>query len=123
PCAHSRHNLKYWTRQPYMGFGVDAHSMLPAQESELEAVRFATADNLEQYVSGKDLAITPVGPAEAIEERCFLGLRLNRGILLSDLSFGELENIVAELQEQGLLQVAGEWVRLTDRGRLLSNEV
>ena len=25
----SRHNLKYWTRQPYMGFGVDAHSMLP----------------------------------------------------------------------------------------------
>ena len=24
----SRHNLKYWTRQPYMGFGVDAHSML-----------------------------------------------------------------------------------------------
>jgi|CZKY01.1.fsa_nt_gi oxygen-independent coproporphyrinogen-3 oxidase len=25
----SRHNLKYWTRQPYIGFGVDAHSMLP----------------------------------------------------------------------------------------------
>ena len=25
----SRHNLKYWTRQPYVGFGVDAHSMLP----------------------------------------------------------------------------------------------
>ena len=24
----SRHNLKYWTRQPYLGFGVDAHSML-----------------------------------------------------------------------------------------------
>ncbi len=27
--AESRHNLKYWTRQPYIGFGVDAHSMLP----------------------------------------------------------------------------------------------
>ncbi len=27
----SRHNLKYWTRQPYLGFGVDAHSMLPAK--------------------------------------------------------------------------------------------
>ena len=26
----SRHNLKYWTRQPYLGFGVDAHSMLPS---------------------------------------------------------------------------------------------
>ena len=28
----SRHNLKYWTRQPYLGFGVDAHSMLPADD-------------------------------------------------------------------------------------------
>jgi len=27
----SRHNLKYWTRQPYLGFGVDAHSMLAAK--------------------------------------------------------------------------------------------
>ena len=26
----SQHNLKYWTRQPYLGFGVDAHSMLLA---------------------------------------------------------------------------------------------
>jgi oxygen-independent coproporphyrinogen-3 oxidase len=26
--VQSRHNLKYWTRQPYLGFGVDAHSML-----------------------------------------------------------------------------------------------
>src|SRR2546427_12876881 len=26
----SRHNLKYWNRQPYLGFGVDAHSMLEA---------------------------------------------------------------------------------------------
>ena len=30
PAFASRHNLKYWTRQPYLGFGVDAHSMLPA---------------------------------------------------------------------------------------------
>ena len=28
----SRHNLKYWTRQPYLGFGVDAHSMLAAND-------------------------------------------------------------------------------------------
>src|SRR5579864_4601065 len=28
PGSESRHNLKYWTRQPYLGFGVDAHSML-----------------------------------------------------------------------------------------------
>src|ERR1700756_3340855 len=48
----SRHNLKYWTRQPYFGFGVDAHSMLPSLSPELEAVRFATSDALEKFVSG-----------------------------------------------------------------------
>jgi len=33
--------LKYWTRRPYLGFGVDAHSMLQVQ-GEIEAVRFST---------------------------------------------------------------------------------
>src|SRR5271169_3075555 len=51
----SRHNLKYWNRQPYMGFGVDAHSMLVAEdtlaEQGIEAVRFATPDSLEGYTS------------------------------------------------------------------------
>ena len=52
---HSRHNLKYWTRQPYLGFGVDAHSMLPANHElkakGVQAVRFATADSLEGYLA------------------------------------------------------------------------
>ena len=34
----ARHNLKYWTRQPYLGFGVDAHSML---HSAAGAIRFS----------------------------------------------------------------------------------
>src|SRR5437660_6445795 len=45
----SRHNLKYWTRQPYLGFGVDAHSMLLAaqrlQGQGTESVRGATTDD------------------------------------------------------------------------------
>src|SRR5271156_3147052 len=43
----SRHNLKYWTRQPYFGFGVDAHSMLISAKPDFDAVRFAPADSLE----------------------------------------------------------------------------
>src|SRR5450631_1601148 len=74
----SRHNLKYWTRQPYFGFGVDAHSMLtadreghgfgradkkPKQEPgsspcDLDAVRFAPSDSLEKYVSAAGLQRT-----------------------------------------------------------------
>lgn len=37
PMSASRHNLKYWTRQPYLGFGVDAHSMLAADSRQARA--------------------------------------------------------------------------------------
>src|ERR1700722_8024878 len=59
----SRHNLKYWTRQPYFGFGVDAHSMLLAATDDLNEVRFAPADSLEKYVSGAALHKTSVSRA------------------------------------------------------------
>src|SRR6266496_2892045 len=58
PGAESRHNLKYWTRQPYLGFGVDAHSMLASSTPQTDAVRFATADVLEKYVAGSSLQKT-----------------------------------------------------------------
>ena len=146
----SRHNLKYWTRQPYIGFGVDAHSMLPAApeltSKGIEAVRFATPDALEQWSvvsgqwpahGGRDARIaqllssrTLVDRQAALEESFFLGLRLNRGISLHELQrqFGEevLESdrsIVAELLDAALLHEVGDRLRLTARGRLLSNEV
>jgi oxygen-independent coproporphyrinogen-3 oxidase len=126
----SRHNLKYWTRQPYLGFGVDAHSMLLSTDDSAEAVRFATADSLERYVSGAPRQKTVVTRAMALEERLFLGLRLNRGVDLEDieLHFGEatggsVRRIVAGLVSDGLLENSKGIVRLTSRGRLLSNEV
>jgi putative oxygen-independent coproporphyrinogen III oxidase len=126
----SRHNLKYWTRQPYFGFGVDAHSMLPSLSPELEAVRFATSDALEKFVSGAPLQKTAVSPTTALEEAFFLGLRLNCGVDLRGLAgrFGSntleasranIEDLIAE----GLLQRSGDRIFLTARGRLLSNEV
>jgi oxygen-independent coproporphyrinogen-3 oxidase len=126
----SRHNLKYWTRQPYLGFGVDAHSMLPCRSPELEAVRFATSDALEKYVSGAPLQKTSVSGTTALEEAFFLGLRLNRGVDLREVGdrFGSnaLEASRANIQdlvEQGLLRRSDDRIFLTSRGRLLSNEV
>lgn len=146
----SRHNLKYWTRQPYIGFGVDAHSMLRAlpelNAKGIEAVRFATPDALEpwsmaggpwsaeahrealiaQLLSSRTL----VDRQSALEESFFLGLRLNCGLSFHELQtqFGEqtLESyqpIVAELLKAGLLQDCDGRLCLTARGRLLSNEV
>ncbi|MGA2347994.1 MAG: radical SAM family heme chaperone HemW [Candidatus Sulfotelmatobacter sp.] len=128
--AESRHNLKYWTRQPYLGFGVDAHSMLVTSTAEAAAVRFATVDVLEKYVAGSPVQRTLVSHTAALEESFFLGLRLNRGVSLGDVAatFGQkavddLSTVIAQLIADELLQRDGDLIRLTLRGRLLSNEV
>jgi oxygen-independent coproporphyrinogen III oxidase len=125
----SKHNLKYWTRQPYLGFGVDAHSMLPSRNGEAESVRLATTDDYDRFFVAADLKATQVIAKQALEESFFLGLRLNRGVDLGRLreEFGEVaakfEEAIDELVEDRLLIHSGENLRLTNRGRLLSNEV
>lgn len=126
----SQHNLKYWTRQPYFGFGVDAHSMLDSATEDLDAVRFAPADSLEKYMSGSALQRTAVSRQAAFEESCFLGLRLTRGIRLQKLAakFGEdtvkrARAAIAELIKGGLMERRWDFVCLTSCGRLLSNDV
>jgi len=126
----SQHNLKYWTRQPYFGFGVDAHSMLDSATEDLDAVRFAPADSLEKYMSGSALQRTAVSRQAAFEESCFLGLRLTRGIRPQKLAakFGEdtvkqARAAIAELIKGGLMERRWDFVCLTSCGRLLSNDV
>ena len=143
----SRHNLKYWKRQPYLGFGVDAHSMLaaddPLAKQAIEAVRFATPDSLEEYsFAANDLepietraeqlfaSRTLVDSQAALEESFFLGLRMNRGVSLPTVveRFGaeavcEFDSDVAELTHAGLLENKANTLRLTSQGQLLSNEV
>jgi len=143
----SRHNLKYWTRQPYLGFGVDAHSMLIAKDElraqGVQALRCATPDLLEGYsAAGNELdpiasrthqlytSRTLLDAQAALEEAFFLGLRMNCGVSVPALKkqFGDEvirsnQSVVDDLVAHGLLEIAGERLRLTARGRLLSNEV
>jgi len=126
----SRHNLKYWTRQPYMGFGVDAHSMLPAEHGGTDSVRYSTPDSLEGYLANGQLTQVSINRPAALEETFFLGLRLNRGLDLRGMArqFGDAGvsphlAAVEELTADGLLLRQGDGISLTPRGRLLSNEV
>jgi oxygen-independent coproporphyrinogen-3 oxidase len=163
----SRHNLKYWTQQPYLGFGVDAHSMLykaaaerrapsPVHLEPRQAIRFATPDSLDAYMNRSPHTVTGVSEQAAIEERFFLGLRLNRGVDVEHLlAGGEVwdqyreehdfsatnarektalaaeakprasfwESAIRDCVQDGLLEQRGTMLRLTARGRLLSNEV
>ncbi|MFZ0198434.1 MAG: radical SAM family heme chaperone HemW [Candidatus Sulfotelmatobacter sp.] len=126
----SQHNLKYWMRQPYLGFGVDAHSMLESAAPDIEAVRFSLSDSLERYMNGAALQRTTVSQRAAMEESLFLGLRLTRGVSVIKLEkhFGKdaiqkVRLTIAELVEDGLIEDRENFIRLTPRGRLLSNEV
>jgi oxygen-independent coproporphyrinogen-3 oxidase len=124
----SKHNRKYWERAPYLGFGLDAHSML--QRGDGSAVRFANPDELDDYDGGVLGEVMEIGNREAFEESIFLGLRLNEGVLVKSLCerfpkqwVGECEEHVIQLARGGLIRAAdGRW-SLTTRGRLVSSEV
>ena len=127
PGTESKHNLKYWTRKPYIGFGLDAHSMLEGPDG---AVRFSTPDSLDEFVAGAPLSRTPVSARDALEETLFLGLRLMRGVDLKAASarFGadvqaEFGDVIRELAASRMVKRQGGVLRLTPAGRLLSNEV
>lgn len=123
----SRHNRKYWTRAPYLGFGLDAHSML---HRDTGSIRFANPDELNLYALGGAATSTDVGIAEAFEETLFLGLRLNEGVSLSSLRsdfpawlVSPAIDAATELIRDGLLIQQEDRLQLTLRGRMISNDV
>ena len=128
----SRHNLRYWQRLPYFGFGVDAHSMLaaPVRGDVNRSVRIATPDSLDALLAGGAAERTVVSGQQAIEETYFLGLRMNRGVELLAIkeefdiaAVDQYKDAIAGMVESELLALEDGWLRLTPRGRLLSNEV
>jgi len=93
-------------------------------------VRFASPDSLDGYMNRAGRTLTPVSAQAAIEEAFFLGLRLNRGVDLASLraEFGidaiaARESAIQQSVRDGLLEQQGTVLRLTSRGRVLSNEV
>jgi oxygen-independent coproporphyrinogen III oxidase len=127
--SESRHNLRYWRREPYLGVGLDAHSML--RDCDGGAVRFGNTDELSEYLAGDaEGEIERVHRAAEMEEAWFLGLRLVEGVSLAALrrEFGDeavaaFDEVIAELVADGLLMREGDRAGLTMRGRMLSNEV
>ncbi len=129
PGFASQHNLKYWTGQNYMGVGLGAHSYLNNQR-QWNVKKIQHYQNLleAQYLpveGGERLAFT-----RRIAERLMLGLRLTQGIdpLVMASSFGpewatSWQEIFTAHTAAGLLESTGTKLRLTKRGRLLSDVV
>jgi len=113
PGFESRHNLKYWTLAPYVGFGADAHSFDGA-------VRRQNPESVADYLS---FAPAPAEPADLVHERFFVGLRLAAGIRPSREEWERFDRPIQRFLDEGLLESADGALRLTRRGVMLSNEV
>ncbi len=115
----SLHNLKYWQLEPYAGFGADAHSfdgLVRGQNVE------SPSEYVQRIESGKS-ARSDATPANAAEERFFVGLRLTRGIQPRAEEWVKYEQPIRRFIDEGLLAREGSSLRLTDRGVLFSNDV
>ena len=111
PGLESVHNLKYWKREPYLGFGADAHSFDGG-------MRWQNPETVAAYLAG--FPPPERMPADATGERFYLGLRLSEGI---ETDGGPFAEAVGRFTRDGLLERRQDRIRLTPRGLLLSNEV
>jgi oxygen-independent coproporphyrinogen-3 oxidase len=126
PDFRSRHNLKYWRREPYLGFGAGAHSFDGRW-------RWANAHDPAAYVAAIEQGRLPIEQreevtrAQALEEEMFLGLRQLEGIDLArienEYQTTSLEPRISELLAQGLIEREGTIVRLAPGKLTVSNEV
>src|SRR5271170_4917664 len=125
PGYESRHNLKYWRREPYLGFGAGAHSFVAGN-------RWANVHDAANYVAAiaaRRLPVEqlePVTPESALEEELFLGLRQLDGIDVGRIEreYGVgLGERFKGLQASGLVERSGDVVRLAPARLSVSNEV
>ena len=127
PGYESKHNSKYWTLAPIFGFGCSAHSFDGA------AIRYANERDTAKYVSlieTENSAVVYREKIDASSEFIFLGLRLTKGVDLDEykrrFKINLAEKYAADLrrlESLGLVEFAGDFLRLTTRGFLFSNEV
>jgi oxygen-independent coproporphyrinogen-3 oxidase len=125
PGFESRHNLKYWRREAYLGFGAGAHSFSGVQ-------RWANAHDAADYVNAMQNNLLPVEqlerltPEAALEEELFLGLRQLDGIDVSRIENDYAVKLASRfdpLASSGLVEWKGSVVRLAPSRLSVSNEV
>lgn len=102
PGYESRHNLKYWLLEPYLGLGPSAHSLW----------------NGRRFYFDRDWIWQDEGPGGDREEQILLGLRLNRGIPEDWLTRDPTPYIAG-----GFMRRANGRISLTPRGMLVSNTI
>ncbi|MCD8158307.1 MAG: radical SAM family heme chaperone HemW [Clostridiales bacterium] len=119
-----RHNIGYWKRYNYLGFGLSAHSMY-------NNVRFSNTDSLSEYLTGeKENYREVLAKGDIIGEFMFLGLRMTEGINLSEFrqNFGKdifkiFGSVIEKYEKYGFLEHNKERLWLTEDGIDVSNTI
>jgi len=125
----SRHNLKYWTRTPYMGLGPSAHSFIEPQ-------RYWNESRVSSYIAAIESGRLPVAEKEVLTgeqqmiEAIYLGLRMNAGIDLVGFKakYGidfmkTFKTLITELTERNYIEVKNSRCALTRRGRAFLDSI
>ena len=134
PGRRSHHNLKYWRREPYIGFGAGAHSFdgRTRWANVHEPLRYT--DMVGRGISPRE-QIEDVTPEQAFDEEFFLGLRQLEGVDLDEIfsrvnQSAEMTRRAASLRERverlrmdGLVETEGARLRLAPGRLTVSNEV
>jgi oxygen-independent coproporphyrinogen-3 oxidase len=120
PGRECSHNLAYWESADYLGLGPSAWSTVGER-------RWQNVPDTAAYVRAVQAGVRPIRDEEVLPpetreaEKIAFGLRMNAGIDPARLS--SRRDFVAGLREEGLLEDHGPRVRLTERGRLLADEI
>ena len=129
PGRASRHNMKYWTDQEWLGFGCGAHSTRGG-------VRWKNISSTGDYVAAVTARMQlaterrHLSAEERLEEALFMELRLAAGIDVKRIQhrygvdvWARFGSDLQVFRDQGLLVYDGARMRLTRRGMLLANEI
>ncbi len=121
PGSESRHNLGYWTFRPFLGLG-------PSAFSYWEGERFQNLPNLQRYYKALKNRESPISFREKLsypenlKEQIAVQLRLKEGASLPEIP-EELANSIHTLLDQGLVEMNGPRIRLTEHGKLFYDSV
>ena len=118
PGRECRHNLSYWERVDYKGFGLGASSLL-------ENTRYKNTSDFAAYLKS-DFSyeeVLPLSENDILEERMFLGLRKTKGMRLDSTLERVYGGLISKLESEGLVERGADNVRLTDYGTDISNYV
>jgi oxygen-independent coproporphyrinogen-3 oxidase len=117
--AESRHNMKYWRREPYVGFGADAHSFDGVLRwQNVEAAR----EYVDRWSKGEPIRLETSAP-NPLEEKFFVGLRLSEGVAPDESDWRRFGAAFERFLSGGVIERSGDRLRLTPRGIMVSNEI